>query len=1389
MCVCVRVCMCVHVCVCVCMCVCACMCVHVCICAYMCVCVCMYVLCSTRDGGDDMCTYLFSLSLGYSWTYSIVEGNIGNVFEIASGIFRIRNDRISSIDYETQPQYNVLIVARRSGSTCHCAQIRIQLDVITNRIDFTVTPNNAEVSEHAAVGTDVVTISATSGAGQISFSIAGGNTEGAFSLHSSSGLVEVASALNYETLQSYTLTVQANVIGTSVSDSVTVPIQVTDVNESPFFTTTCADQGRCTFSLNENELAGTGVGIIQADDPDLSTVANGMLEYSISPSSNFFSISQTGSITTSQMLDFETSSSHSFNVVVRDSGLSISTSVVVTVNDLNDNPPVISGDSEVSIDENTGIGFGLAQYSATDADSGDNAVTEFSLSTSGGFLPFDISPTEGLLSVTGTIDYESEQEYSITVTATNPGTAHSSSINTRIIVNNLNDNRPQFIGAPYSDSIMEHVATNTEVLVVSGMDGDLGDAGAIRFSIVRGNFENSLAIDSMTGTITVAKDIDRETVNSFELRVRVRDLGDPEMRRTTTIPITVTDINDQPPVFNPSSYSTEVREDAPVNTELFTVFAFDNDEEGNPNSEIRYSLGNLESVFSVDSTTGVVTLDASLDFETVNNYTLMIVATDQGSPSNQDTAMARITVTDVNDVAPSVVGSINITLSESSPVGFEVVDYDAEDPDSTVTFSINSGNGEMKFEIDQTSGRITLVRALDFETTQQYIIRVVVSDGQLNTSSTLTIDVLDENEFAPVFEGPTSFQINEESDSGTLVGTLRATDMDGTSPNNDVTYAFAQSSTITQYFTLNSNNGEIRTVGMLNREALTQVFAPPSSSQSVTFVARDGGTPSKQSFVTVTITLVDINDNDPVFGDGSYQNSLLENLNSSQTVFQLSATDSDLGMNAEIRFMFQLTNNMGDTNPFRIDEVSGLVETTTALDCEQQASYTFSLTAVDLGTPTRSSTVSGVLNIIDENDNSPIFTMNPYIFSVSEAEISGDPVARVEATDADKGLNGEVVYSVINPTMMVDTGENAIDVPPFVSIDSSSGVITLDTVFDFERQVQYNVTVVAEDRGVPKRSSSAQVVFNIQNSDESPPDFPGICEFSVSEYSPLNEVIAQCLATDVDNIATSPNQILVQYSISSGNSDGIFAINNDTGGISLLKPLDRETATSHTFMIVATDLSGQREFKEVTIMVSDENDNSPQFMGSPYSYDFTVSRIQSHTQELMTISASDEDIGANGRATYSITRVVRNADGVGTRTRIEIAAQDGGSPSRNGTAELIINFEKECTLQDYSINSATGRLSASVLCSVTISPPINITLGGSNTFTCNVLYNSRLGHQWIHNGSLITPEVFVTNMQPSVSYTVADARYSDQGEFACKVSTSAGSLQSVTSNANIQGKP
>ena len=216
------------------------------------------------------------------------------------------------------------------------------------------------------------------------------------------------------------------------------------------------------------------------------------------------------------------------------------------------------------------------------------------------------------------------------------------------------------------------------------------------------------------------------------------------------------------------------------------------------------------------------------------------------------------------------------------------------------------------------------------------------SDGQQSDQAFLLVNVIDENEFAPVFDGPFNFQIEEERASGVLVESVHTTDQDGSSPNNEILYNTTHNS-FQNYFSLNSSTGEIRTATILNREELTDVFPIPSSSLSVTIFARDGGSPAKQDTTTITITLVDINDNAPEFADIEYTTSLLEN-QPSQVILTLSASDLDLGSNGDIDYSFTIIPLSGNSL-FQV--VGNEISTTGGLDCELEASYSFTIVATD----------------------------------------------------------------------------------------------------------------------------------------------------------------------------------------------------------------------------------------------------------------------------------------------------------------------------------------------------------------------------------------------------------------------------------------------------------
>ena len=219
------------------------------------------------------------------------------------------------------------------------------------------------------------------------------------------------------------------------------------------------------------------------------------------------------------------------------------------------------------------------------------------------------------------------------------------------------------------------------------------------------------------------------------------------------------------------------------------------------------------------------------------------------------------------------------------------------------------------------------------------------------------------------------------------------------------------------------------------------------------------------------------------------------------------------------------------------------------------------------------------------------------------------------------------------------------------------------------------------------------------------------------------------------------------------------------------------------------DLVGRNRARTVNIGLRDINDNAPQFGQNSYTYAFTDARIQSYTQELLPlVTATDADNGDNGTIRYSLMQQEERSS---RETAITVMASDLGTPPQSTTTTLTVTFDRNCLLQEYEINPQSGRVMGFVLCEVEVQPnSLNVSLASSDrhNFSCSVLHNSRMSYQWIHNGSLITlPTFFPERSTYPVNYTLTRARFEQAGEYACKVTTRAGSLQTASSFVKIRG--
>ena len=1306
---------------------------------------------------------------------------------------------VSPLDADINDYFLLTIVAQNSNYSCHRGRVKIKIIVVRDGLVF---PDIQPVSipENTGVGTEITQVQVIDNDCNITYSVTSGNTGDAFSINSSNGVVSLVSELDFETLPLYNVTIQGTSSVTGGSATTSLEINVLDVNEQPFFIDACAQNGSCVFSVRENEMSGIFVSTLTANDPDRPDVPNGMLSFTLETMGGLvpFTLVQNGrqvEIRTAAVLDHENQTVYSFVVRVNDGGTpSLFAEVPITVNvvDINDNPPVfVQPPFFLSISEATSNGTVVAVYTAIDADSGEFGDVIYSISSlSPNPLPFAIDSESGELIVSAALDFEDVNLYNIQVTASNPDGQQSTTTTTFISITDENDNPPMFNDTVYFGNVTEHSPGGTAIVTVNATDADSGDNGEIVFSIVSGNFFNLLAIDTIGGGLGVIRvaanaDINREVIETFNLTIRANDLGSPQMEDFAQVVIMVDDINDNAPVFLPSFNIATVREDTVPPFEVLRLFAIDLDQPGTPNSVIDFEItgGNVGNVFALNQTSNnnvQLQLIGFLDFETLPSYRLIITASDRGTPQMNGTAEVLVIVSDVNTEPPVVDGNQTVTLSELTPVGTQIARINATDFDSPViTFSIvtvtaegvNGNNALGVFSIND-QGVIMLAQPLDFEQSLSYEIEIIVSDGQLISTTTVTVNVTNENEFSPIFMNVPPLQVREELPAGTVVGTVTATDADR---GSNVSYSIIVEGPSSLLFTIDSETGVIRTNQSLDREELVEqdLFLPSDGSATVIRVqATDNGMPPRFTIAEVTIMLEDINDNAPVFDtitDG-FQAFVFEERPAGTLVVNALARDLDLGSNGEVNYTLEVFGlAVGDSPPFEIDPDTGLVTTTRSLDREEVGFYTLFIRASDGGTPSLSINATVNVTIRDVNDNAPIFFQPVYELRVSEDASVPQQLLQVEADDADIG---QITYR-IQETIPADSAN-------LFSIDPNNGTLSLVGMLDFETRSSHRLIIAADD-GV--NSNTTEVIIDVGNVDETPPEFPSECITSIPENIPPGIPITQCTARDFDD-SVNLFRAAERYEIVSGNINDTFSIAND-GTVTLERAVDREMIPFYRIVVRAFDRVNLTSTTFLLVTITDVNDNPPVFQNVPVTRVITQMEIQLHESNFFTIQATDADAGLNAELTYSLVANVLNS----TTTELTITASDQGSPAMSVTALLTYQFEVPCMLQTYSINATGGQVISQLLCEVSIAPPSNdLTFGQDLELMCNVLRNVESTVEFLHNGSLVTSAVPLAPSDSAGLFSITNATFQNAGEYACKVSAAAvGSLQSDNAVVRIQG--
>ncbi|XP_073677174.1 protocadherin gamma-A5-like isoform X35 [Garra rufa] len=559
-----------------------------------------------------------------------------------------------------------------------------------------------------------------------------------------------------------------------------VAVEVTDVNDhSPSFKRT-----EMRFRISESAAAGAVFVLERAMDLDVGI--NGLQTYILKPTDNFSLKLQSqadGSkiveMVLQKPLDREKQEHLSLVLTAIDGGdpqLSGTAQIHITVLDVNDNAPVFMHKIyKASITENALKGTVVTTVSASDLDEGPNSKIAYAITNTLDSVSelFNINETNGEVRVTGNIDYEKARHYQIHVQASDDG-GLTDSCKIDVDVIDLNDNKPLINIMSKLTAISENSNLGTVVTVINAQDSDAEENGKIDCSVME-NIPFSLkSTNANFFSLVTDGDLDRERESGYNISVTCADEGVPSLSSSVTLSLQISDVNDNAPVFDKSSYEASVQENNTPGLSIFTVRARDAD--FNQNARVSYILEDssingvpVSSLVSVSPDSGVIHAVRSFDYEQIKDFQFRVKAQDGGSPPLCSNVSVKITIQDQNDNAPQVLYPVQSGASvvaeivpRSADVGYLVTKVVAVDVDSGqnawLSYKLQKATDRALFEVGLQNGEIRTVRQVtDKDAVKQRLTVVVEDNGQPSRSATVNVNVAVADSFPEVLSEFTDF--------------------------------------------------------------------------------------------------------------------------------------------------------------------------------------------------------------------------------------------------------------------------------------------------------------------------------------------------------------------------------------------------------------------------------------------------------------------------------------------------------------------------------------------------------------------------------------------------------------------------------------------------------
>lgn len=1050
--------------------------------------------------------------------------------------------------------------------------------------------------------------------------------------------------------------------------------------------------------ISEDAPVGTAVLQVRAIDGDRGI--NNRISYSIisGGEENFDIDSSSGIVYTVNQLDREdpnnSNGAYILEILATEESHEVSpmpsatTEVTIIVTDVNDETPSFRSPryvGEVLENAQQSTPITLLQDAIPevfDYDQGKNGTFELYLIDDNGV--FDVTPFKGINEASFLIrvndpsflDYEKVTVMNFSLVAKEIVTKEPkmSIVPITVHIKDENDNFPEFTESLYTVTIPENCGVGTTVAWVQALDKDSDSYGTrgIRYTNLGGSIANLLSLNPISGVITVKQaggdSFDRELITRHYLTVEARDDLGKGNRNTAQLIINIEDVNDNAPIFLANKYEARLLEnEIEFETPLF-LEARDIDLNGTKNSHIEYSIvgGNYKNNFTIDPNLGIITPKGGLDFEqlpggngNIRPIHLTVRARDFGEPSLSSTVPVTIYVQDVNDHAPMFQQIMyKRSIPEDMPGGTSVLDVKARDadgssPNNRIVYRIQRGASD-KFVIDSRTGVVSVANGstLDPDKTNpkstHYTLTVVALDGgigdqQLSAAVLVNITIVDVNNKPPVLVEPGSVVVRENIQVGTEIYRAKAFDLDdqpvlrfgidkanSVARNEDGIPISINEYDFLNLWDLNAVDGTLRVVRLLDREKI-ETFKLVITVEDM--AALDVG-PRQTATGTLTVTVDDENDNNPVFRKPFYKTSITENSKNGVNIVNVIADDADRN-----RTMVYFVEGREEyLNMVHMESTTGELVVANKIDHELYPWINLTVKAVDSGIPPRYSVVDLVIQVLDENDNNPVFESSAFEYRVREDAEPGTVIAVVSARDADSGENGKITYLLDRTSTQ----------GKFL-INGDTGALTISDWLDRESQATYNLVVEAWDNyqfgylSGESRNAFKQIVVHVEDVNDNPPilHVPPDCT-TITEFHNHREPIVSVSASDADDNSTPNGR--VQFHLVAGKGQDLFRFEQVGGDANTGRLFARQSLKdrfgNYTLIVEARDLGTPANAVrgELRVCVTDYNDHAPVFVHPQQNVTIKVPENATIGTTIIEAKAIDADIGPNGAVRYRLRR-------------------------------------------------------------------------------------------------------------------------------------------------------